>query len=152
MALNTLGALVSLVLGFLLGAVVAWILLAGRREHQEPSEVRTVESERLILEPGPAAPHPQPVEVQPEPEDLTRIEGIGPKISQVLQDAGILTFSQLADRSPDDLVLILREEDERLARLASPTTWPEQAILAAAGAWDALEDLQEELTAGRRAG
>ena len=86
-----------------------------------------------------------------EPDDLTQIEGIGPKISGLFQDAGILTFARLAASRPDELSRILREEDERLARLADPTTWPQQASLAAAGAWDALEDLQKELTAGRRA-
>jgi predicted flap endonuclease-1-like 5' DNA nuclease len=31
-----------------------------------------------------------------EPNDLTSIEGIGPKINEVLQNAGITTFAQLA--------------------------------------------------------
>lgn len=149
MALNTLGAFVTLVLAFFLGVAVAWIFLVGRRE-EEPGETRTVEPERLTLEPSPAASGPQHTGVEPEPEDLKRIEGIGPKISQVLQDAGILTFIQLAESRPEQLVQILQEEDPRLARLADPRTWPEQAVLAAAGAWDALEELQEELTAGRR--
>jgi small subunit ribosomal protein S2 len=151
MTLNTLGALVTLVLGFLLGLVVAWIFWAHRKGEEEPGATRTVEPQRLTLEPRPGAPAPEPVEVEPEPDDLTRIEGIGPKISQVLQGAGILTFSHLAESRPDELVRILREEDERLARLANPETWPEQATLAAAGAWDTLEELQQELTGGRRA-
>jgi predicted flap endonuclease-1-like 5' DNA nuclease len=151
MALNTLVALVVLVLGFVLGLVVAWIFWVQRKEERGPSDVRTVEAERVTLEPTPAAPGPEPPEVGPEPNDLTRIEGIGPKISGVLHGAGLLTFKRLAETRPDELKRILREEDERLARLADPTTWPEQASLAAAGAWDALEDLQEELTAGRRA-
>jgi predicted flap endonuclease-1-like 5' DNA nuclease len=86
-----------------------------------------------------------------EPDDLKRIEGIGPKISALLQKAGIVTFEQLAESNADQLTRILREEDERLAQLADPTTWPEQAVLAAMGAWGALDDLQGELTAGRRA-
>ena len=50
------------------------------------------------------APTPEPTE-QPasspelaEPVDLTRVEGIGPKISHVLQPAGIATVAQLADQ------------------------------------------------------
>ncbi|MGC9335822.1 MAG: DUF4332 domain-containing protein, partial [Anaerolineae bacterium] len=67
-----------------------------------------VEPERVTLEPGPASPV-EPTEVVREPQDLTRIEGIGPKISQVLQGAGILTFEDLAERKPEELVQILRE-------------------------------------------
>lgn len=145
-------ALIALVLGFVLGLVAVWIYWAKRKEGRDLPDVQAMEAERLTLEAGPAAPAPEAAaEVKREPDDLTRIEGIGPKISQVLRDAGILTFKQLAESGPDEVERILRDEDERLARLADPTTWPEQATLAAAGAWDALEELQEELTAGRRA-
>ncbi len=34
--------------------------------------------------------------------------------------------------------------------LADPATWPEQASLAAAGDWKALDILQDELSGGRR--
>jgi len=37
-----------------------------------------------------------------------------------------------------------------LSALAKPTTWPEQASLAATGDWEALEALQNELKGGRR--
>jgi predicted flap endonuclease-1-like 5' DNA nuclease len=84
-----------------------------------------------------------------EPDDLKRIEGIGPRISQLLQDAGILTFGQLAAAE----VARLREiiADAGLSALADPATWPEQAQLAADGDWEALQTLQDELAGGRRA-
>ena len=84
----------------------------------------------------------------PAPDDLTRMEGIGPKISSLLQTAGITTFAQLAAADVGRLKEILTEAD--LLGLADPTTWPEQARLAAAGEWDALEALQDELKGGRR--
>jgi len=84
----------------------------------------------------------------PAPGDLTRMEGIGPKISSLLQTAGITTFAQLAAADVSRLEQILTEAD--LLGLADPTTWPEQARLAAAGEWDALEALQDELKGGRR--
>lgn len=83
-------------------------------------------------------------------DDLKRIEGIGPKISSVLQAAGIATFAQLADTDVDRLGQILSEADPNLLRLANPATWPEQAKLAADGQWEALEKLQNELKGGRR--
>ena len=85
------------------------------------------------------------------PDDLKRIEGIGPKLSSVLQEAGIMTFAQLAAASPDELEQVLRAADPRLLRLADPASWPEQAALAATGEWEALEALQGTLKRGRRA-
>ncbi len=88
----------------------------------------------------------QPVEPQPEPDDLTKIEGIGPKIAATFQGAGINTFEQLAAADVERLQEIL---DNAGIRLGNPATWPEQARLAAAGAWKALETLQDELDGGR---
>jgi hypothetical protein len=82
------------------------------------------------------------------PDDLEIIEGIGPKIAAVLQAAGITTFSQLAAADPARLRAIL---DEGGVRLADPRSWPEQALLAAAGDMDGLNALQSRLTAGRQA-
>jgi predicted flap endonuclease-1-like 5' DNA nuclease len=89
-------------------------------------------------------------EAPPKPDDLKRIEGIGPKIAGVLQAAGITTFARLADSDVNQLRQVLEDADPRLLRLADPTSWPDQASLAAAGNWDALEALKQELKAGRR--
>jgi predicted flap endonuclease-1-like 5' DNA nuclease len=94
----------------------------------------------------PVAPAPSEVE-RPAPDDLKRIEGIGPKISTVLQGAGVTTFAQLAAVEVSRLEHIVRAAG---IRLADPSTWPEQARLAAAGQWEALEALQNELKGGRR--
>lgn len=82
-------------------------------------------------------------------DDLVTIEGIGPVISGILRDSGIVTFRQLADTSVERLAEILRNAG--LRRLADPGTWPEQARLAADGDWDTLRQLQDTLKAGRRA-
>lgn len=92
----------------------------------------------------PATPQAEP----PTPDDLKRIEGIGPKISSLLQGAGIITFAQLAESSVDRLKQIV--DAAGLSSIANPSTWPEQAALAAAGKWDELEALQDELKGGRR--
>ncbi len=94
-----------------------------------------------------AEPEPEPV-APPQPDDLTRVEGIGPKISALLQEAGILTFAQLSTANVDHLRQLL---DKPRFRLADPETWPEQAKLAAAGDWDRLAALQNTFKGGRRA-
>jgi NADH-quinone oxidoreductase subunit I len=84
-----------------------------------------------------------------KPDDLKRIEGIGPKISSALQAAGITTFAQLSNTEVDHIDQILEEADPNLLRLADTSTWPRQAKLAASGKWDALEKWQERLKGGR---
>ncbi|MGC9333598.1 MAG: 50S ribosomal protein L17, partial [Anaerolineae bacterium] len=85
-----------------------------------------------------------------EVDDLRRVEGIGPRIASLLEDAGITTFSGLAQAGVGHINEILEEADPRLRSLADPTTWPEQAALAASGDWEALSALQDELRGGRR--
>ncbi len=80
--------------------------------------------------------------------DLTIIEGIGPKYSEILVSAGVDTFAKLAAMTTDEIVELVKANGGRKA--GSMPTWAEQAKLAAAGDWDALEKLQDELTGGRR--
>ena len=81
-------------------------------------------------------------------DDLKKIEGIGPKIASLLNDAGITTFAGLSESSVEKLNEILEEAGSRYAS-HNPTTWPQQAALAAAGKWDELKTLQESLMGGR---
>lgn len=95
-------------------------------------------------------PHPPVARIEEAtipPDDLTRIEGIGPKISSVLNAAGIVTFAQLAAAEFEDLERIVEEGG---VRLAFPESWSEQAALAAEGEWEELEALQKDLKGGRR--
>jgi predicted flap endonuclease-1-like 5' DNA nuclease len=82
-----------------------------------------------------------------KPDNLTIIEGIGPKISELLAKEGITSFQQLASTSGDRLKAILATDKNM--RLADPTTWPEQARLAAEGRKDELAALQSKLRGGR---
>ncbi len=82
-----------------------------------------------------------------KPDDLTIVEGIGPKINQVLHAAGIQSLSQLSDSEVAHLKEILTAAG---IRLADPTTWPEQARLAAAGDQETLKALQATLKGGRK--
>ncbi len=80
-------------------------------------------------------------------DDLKRIEGIGPKIAGLLNDAGITTFAQLSDSTDKKLADVLQSAGARF-RLAKPGTWKEQAALAAAGKQDELNKLQDQLKGG----
>ena len=83
-----------------------------------------------------------------QPDDLSKIEGIGPKVSQVLNKSGILTFAQLAQTDVNRLRTILQAAGPRF-KMISPESWPEQSGLAAKGDWDALKKLQDELDGGK---
>ncbi|MGB1289090.1 MAG: helix-hairpin-helix domain-containing protein, partial [Aggregatilineales bacterium] len=83
-----------------------------------------------------------------DPDDLTKVEGIGPKMSRALIAAGIETFEKLAAASDDDLRQAIEAAEMRFA--PSLVTWAEQAEFAAKGDWDGLQTLQDTLKGGRR--
>jgi len=87
-------------------------------------------------------------EATSEADDLIKIEGIGPKVAEALNAAGIKTYAALAESSADDIQKILTEAG---LKMMSPEGWIEQAKLAATGDWKAFEKLQEKLVAGRKA-
>lgn len=94
----------------------------------------------------PPSPHVLETHEPLQSEDLTLIEGIGPKINSVLHAAGILTFAQLAAMEPERVKAILVDHG---IQLADTTTWPEQAHLAAEGEMEKLKKYQDELKGGR---
>jgi len=81
--------------------------------------------------------------------DIEIVEGIGPSIADLLRARGLGSFGALAQASPGTLREILDGHGPAY-RIADPTTWPEQARLAADGRWNELRSLQDSLTAGRR--
>ena len=80
-------------------------------------------------------------------DDLKAIEGIGPKIEDLLHNAGIKTWRALSDTSVNKIQEILDAAGDRF-NLANPGTWPQQAKLAAEGKFDELQALQDELLGG----
>lgn len=83
-------------------------------------------------------------------DDLKKIEGIGPKIAEALNHAGVTSFAALTQKSADEVKEILKAAEGNFS-MADPTTWAEQAALAAAGKWEELKTLQEELKGGKKA-
>jgi ribosomal protein L30 len=109
-----------------------------------------------VLAETPTAPAARPAPARsrsaakaaPAADDLTVVEGIGPKVNEVLGAAGITTYAELAAADLERLNSILADANLQMLK---PDTWSEQAALAADGKWDDLKALQERLTAGRRA-
>ena len=84
----------------------------------------------------------------PKLDDLKIVEGIGPKIEQLLKEGGINTWEELAKASTDRLHEILEAAGSRY-QIHDPSTWPAQARFAADGKWEELKEYQEMLMGGR---
>ncbi len=80
-------------------------------------------------------------------DDLTKIEGIGPKAAEAIVNSGIVSFADLAKAKSDKIKEILTEASSRMAHL-DPTSWPKQAKMAADGKWDELKEWQDKVKAG----
>lgn len=81
-------------------------------------------------------------------DDLTKIEGIGKKIAELLKNEGIVSFADLSKSTPKKLKSILDAAGNRY-KIHDPGTWPKQAKLAAEGKWDDLKKLQDKLNGGK---
>ncbi len=82
-------------------------------------------------------------------DDLTIIEGIGPKTEALLKAEGIATFEQLLQTTPEHLQAILDKAGSRF-KMHNPAAWQEQGQLAKTEQWDALQILQKVLKGGVR--
>ncbi len=80
-------------------------------------------------------------------DDLKKIEGIGPKIAEIFNNAGITTFAKLAESDIDALKEILTAAGSRYAS-KNPGSWPKQAKMAAEGKWDELKVWQDNVQGG----
>ncbi len=79
--------------------------------------------------------------------DLTAVEGIGPKINALFLESGIQTFTQLAELSEPQMRAILDKGGARY-RIANPSSWAKQAKLASVNKWAELKTLQDTLSGG----
>ncbi len=103
------------------------------------------------LKSGKAAPKkaaPKAKATTSEADKLTKVEGIGPKIAETLNAAGINTFAELATKTSEEIREIL-DNAEGNFKAHDPGTWPKQAEMAAAGNWDELKAWQDELDGGK---
>jgi len=82
-------------------------------------------------------------------DDLTMVEGIGPKIEELINKEGIYTYEELANTSPIRISHILKNAGPRF-QMHDPTSWPRQAFLAKEGKWEELQILKDKLISGRQ--
>ena len=85
---------------------------------------------------------------KPKLDDLKIVEGVGPKIEQLLKEGGINTWAQLSEADVDRLKEILDAAGPRY-QIHNPSTWPAQAKFAAEGRFDELKEYQDMLIGGR---
>jgi predicted flap endonuclease-1-like 5' DNA nuclease len=95
-----------------------------------------------------AKPKAEVKEKEKEADDLTKIEGIGRKINELLLAENISNFKDLSKCPTKKLKGILDAAGNKF-KMHNPGTWPAQAKLAAEGKWAELEELQKELTGGK---
>jgi predicted flap endonuclease-1-like 5' DNA nuclease len=81
-------------------------------------------------------------------DDLTKVEGIGPKIAGLLNDDGIWSWKQLSDTTANRIQKVLDAAGPRY-RVHDPETWPMQAGMADNGEWKKLEKWQDEHKGGK---
>ncbi|HEX5112565.1 MAG TPA: 30S ribosomal protein S1 [Saprospiraceae bacterium] len=132
---------------------------AEEKEEVKAEETPVVESAPVAEESAPVAEEPAPVAEEAAPkakaskakasgDDLKIIEGIGPKIAEILHAAGINTFAELAAANPESIRGILAEQGSRF-KVHDPETWPKQAQLAVEGKMDELQALKDSLKGGK---
>ena len=119
---------------------------------EKPAEESPAEEPKAEEKPVEEPKEEKPAEETPAPttapEDLTKIEGIGPKIAETLNAAGINTYAELAAATPEAIKEILDKAEGNFAA-HDPATWPKQSQMAADGKWDELKKWQDELDGGK---
>lgn len=127
-----------------------------KKRTDDQSKAGDEEAEKKATAPTPtgtpgtseAAAASSSVETPPSGSDFSKIAGLSPETAALLSETGIKTFAQLAEAEPEQIEAILTTADVR-DQQANPTSWSQQAALAAAGKWTELADLQTKLGGDR---
>ena len=120
--------------------VIESITASGAKKAAPKKEVKKAEPKAEVK-----AAAPKAKKASGKPDDLKKIEGIGPKIASTLVEAGIATYADLAKAKPAAISEIIA--GVRGSHVTD--TWPAQAKLASEGKWDELKKWQDELDGGK---
>jgi len=121
--------LVMLFVSFLLGFILAWFI---RNATENQGEVYS----------STYPTHPEKI------DNLKLIEGIGPKIEELLNEANIYSFEELHKTDYKYLEKILEQAGPKFT-MHDPKTWADQAHLASQGKWAELKEYQDILNGGK---
>ncbi len=80
--------------------------------------------------------------------DLKVIEGIGPKIEELFQKAGIKTWQALSEATVEECQQILDDAGDRY-KIHKPSSWPLQSEMAYFGKWEELKKWQDDMLGGK---
>ncbi len=117
-----------------------------KKEEPAKAEAPKVE-ETKAEEPKAEAPKKEAIPADAgKPDNLKVLDGVGPKLAEVLAAGGFATFDSIASATVDQLKAILEEAGSRY-KAFDPTEWPQQAKLAAEGKMDELKEPQAKLKA-----
>lgn len=130
---------------YLTQILVEAISATGAKKAAAPKKEAAPKAEKVVEAPAEAK---APKAKAAKGDDLKIIEGIGPKAAEVLVAAGIDTFAKLAKAKVEKINEILDNAEAKVQHL-DPTTWGQQAQLAADGKMDELKKLQDELNGGK---
>ena len=124
------------------------VKLISRDMTEEVPVVSAADMLPLVAVATPVADAATPSAVPIAGDNLKIVEGIGPKIEQLLKAAGIRTWAELAHATPEEIKAVLTKAGSQY-NSHNPGTWPKQADMAAKGQWEALETWQKELMGGK---
>lgn len=124
-----------------------------------PEPVMEAEEAEDVAEAAPAEPEVQDepksepvaesaptIEVVDGEDDLTKLNGIGPKLAEAMKTVGIKRFGQIANMEAGELGERLSSSGIRYSKVVAES-WPAQAKLAEAGDWDGLKSFQAAMKA-----
>ncbi len=120
---------------------------APKKAVEKKPAAKTASAEKKPAATKKAAPKKATAKKSTQADDLTKVEGIGPKAAEALVAAGIVTFADLGKATVKKVQKILDESEGRFGAM-NPGTWPKQAKLAADGKWDELKKWQDEMDGG----
>ncbi len=143
--------------------LVAEDKIVEEKDHSNSEKVETVEAKETVKEGGvkieftPLTFEEKPFEADKlkelfgksyKKDDLKIVEGIGPKIASILNQYEVNTWKQLAQAKPSSIKEVLLTEGGAAYKIHDPTTWPNQAKMAAEGDFEKLKAYQDTLKGG----
>ncbi len=141
----------------LIGGVYPDGSTSGSESKNQSARIKTLEIELAKYKQA-ASKEPKPVDYKAakaagysirskgNKHDFTVIEGIGPKIDELIHKAGIHTYSELSETDPTEIQAILNDGGSNFA-LAKPASWPDQSAMASNNEWAKLKKAQDEFIA-----